>query len=151
MHIKLDDLQSSEVAGLLQLYLDDMAKHSPPESVHALDLDELRQSHVSFWTAWENNSLAGCGALSKLDQSHGEIKSMRTANNFLRRGVAALLLEHILVQAKADGLQRVSLETGTPEVFKPARQLYARYGFQECAPFADYVEDPYSVYMTLRL
>ncbi|MGB0865176.1 MAG: GNAT family N-acetyltransferase [Granulosicoccaceae bacterium] len=151
MQLALDNLQSPAVAALLQEHLDDMARHSPPESVHALDLDALRHPSVSFWCVWDGDTLAGCGALKRLDNTHGEIKSMRTASTHLRRGVAAQLLECILQQARQDGLQRLSLETGSMQVFEPARRLYERFGFSPCPPFNNYKLDPYSVFMTREL
>ena len=149
--IRSDDLRGPQVARLLQEHLDDMHRHSPPESVHALDLDRLRAPDITFWIACEGDELLGCGALRQLDTSHGEIKSMRTANAHRGRGVGARLLEHILAEARRRGYRRLSLETGTPAAFDPARRLYARYGFVECGPFGDYVADPYSTFMTLHL
>lgn len=128
-----------------------MALHSPAESVHALDLDALRAPGMSFWTVWQASQLAGCGALKELDATHGELKSMCTATSHRRKGVAAALLEHLLGVAAERGYRRVSLETGSVEAFAPARALYARFGFRPCAPFAGYVEDPYSVFMSLEL
>ena len=152
MHIREDDLRGADVVALLQAHLDDMHRHSPPESVHALDLDALRRPEITFWTMRdEGGALMGCGALKQLDAGHGEIKSMRTAAAHLRRGVAATLLRHVLRTARARGYRRLSLETGAPEAFAPARALYARFGFVECGPFADYAEDPWSVFMTLEL
>ena len=148
MDIKTDDLKGSEVYELLQEHLRSMALHSPPESVHALDIEGLRKPEITFWTVWENDALLGCGALKELDSQHGEIKSMRTASLHLRKGVASNLLKHILEEAKHRGYSRLSLETGSMEAFEPARKLYANFGFRYCEPFADYVEDPYSVFMT---
>lgn len=152
MHIAIDDLRSADIAALLQAHLDEMFLHSPPESVHALDLEALRRPEITFWAVRdEEGGLMGCGALKQLDATHGEIKSMRTATAHLRRGVAATLLRHVLQTARERGYRRLSLETGAPEAFAPARELYARFGFVECGPFADYAEDPYSVFMTLAL
>jgi putative acetyltransferase len=148
MDIRLDDLTSAQITELLREHLQGMARHSPPESVHALDLDGLRQPDVSFWSAWEGDELLGCGALKQLDGEHGEIKSMRTSSAHLRKGVAARLLQHIIDEAGRRSYRRLSLETGSAQAFAPARRLYARFGFQPCAPFADYVDDPYSVFMT---
>jgi len=148
VEIKVDDLRGPEVHALLGEHLRDMQLHSPPESVHALDLEGLRRPEVTFWTVWERGELLGCGALKELDPVHAEIKSMRTASAHLRRGVAARLLQHILEEAARRGYRRLSLETGSAEAFEPARRLYARHGFAYCGPFADYVEDPYSVFMT---
>ena len=151
MPIVLDDLSGPEVAELLGEHLRDMALHSPPESVHALDLDSLRCPDISFWTLREGGELLGCGALKQLDPKHGEIKSMRTARAHLRRGVAARLLTHIVDQAQRRGYRRLSLETGSAEAFRPAHELYARFGFQPCGPFGDYLEDPFSVFMSREL
>ena len=151
MNIKIDDLKGSEIYELLQEHLQSMRLHSPPESVHALDIEALRRPEITFWTVWENGELLGCGALKELDSQHGEIKSMRTSSLHLRKGVAKYLLNHILEEAVRRGYSRVSLETGSMEVFEPARKLYANSGFTYCEPFADYVEDPYSVFMTREL
>lgn len=151
MQIKLDDLSRSEVRGLLHEHLQSALLHSPPESVHALDIEGLRKPEITFWTAWEDGELLGCGALKELDSQHGEIKSMRTATAHLRKGVARSLLEHIIEEARSRGYCRLSLETGSMAAFEPARKLYAGFGFTNCTPFADYVEDPYSVCMTREL
>ena len=151
MEIRLDDLSGPAIAQLLDEHLRSMALLSPAESMHALDLEGLRTPEVTFWSAWWATELLGCGALKELDARHGEIKSMRTAAAHLRKGVAAGLMHHILQEAKRRSYRRLSLETGAMEAFAPARSLYARFGFQPCGPFADYVEDPYSVYMTREL
>lgn len=151
MLIKVDDLRGREVHELLREHLRNMALHSPPESVHALDIEGLRQPEITFWTVWEGGELLGCGALKELDPRHAEIKSMRTSPSHLRRGVARNLLKHIIEEAGRRGYRRLSLETGSAEAFEPARRLYADFGFTCCGPFADYVEDPYSVFMTREL
>jgi putative acetyltransferase len=148
MNIQRDDLTGPEIHQLLQQHLQGMALHSPPESIHALDIGALRQPGITFWTAWDNGELLGCGALKELDTQHAEIKSMRTAPAHLRKGVAGALLAHIIEEAKQRGYQRLSLETGSADAFEPARRLYAGFGFEFCEPFADYVPDPYSVFMT---
>jgi len=119
--------------------------------VHALDLEGLRAPEVDFWSAWLGSELVGCGALKELNASHGELKSMRTAASHLRKGVAAAILEHMMNVARKRAYRQLSLETGSMEAFAPARALYARFGFELCGPFADYVEDPYSVFMTREL
>lgn len=149
--IREGGLDLVEVHALLQTHLDTMAVHSPPESRHALDLSGLRVADVTFWTVWEGDVLIGCGALKELSPEHGEIKSMHTAAAHRGKGVAGLIVDHVLATAKARGYTRLSLETGSPEGFAPARALYARYGFTYCGPFGDYKEDPYSVFMTLAL
>ena len=151
MDIRVDDLTSPAIIGLLQEHLHSMTLHSPPESIHALDLDALRKPDITFWSAWQKSELMGCGAIKELDFRHGEIKSMRTVSSHLRQGVAAKLMRHILDEAERRAYERVSLETGSMEAFAPARNLYASYGFTLCGPFADYVEDSYSVFMTRAL
>lgn len=147
MIIKPDNLTSPEIHQLLQQHLQSMALHSPPESIHALDIDALRQPGITFWTAWDNDELLGCGALKELDAQHAEIKSMRTASAHLRKGVANALLARIFDEAKRRGYQRLSLETGSAAAFEPAHRLYAAFGFTLCGPFADYTADPYSIFM----
>jgi len=152
MSIQIENPQSADVVALLQEHLQDMAAHSPPESVHALDLTALQSPDITFLTArTEALELQGCVALKTLTPEHGELKSMRTASQHLRRGVAAELLRHAINMAKTQGMTRISLETGTPEAFLPARTLYLRCGFVTCPPFGDYTEDPYSLCMTLSL
>ena len=149
--IRTDDLSGPEIAALLQEHLASVAQYSPPETIHALDLDALRAPDVTVWTVWQGPDLAGCGALKELDPRHGELKSMRTATSHRRRGVAAMLVEHMMLVARERGYRRLSLETGAMEAFAPARALYARFGFEFCGPFADYVEDSYGVFMTKAL
>ncbi len=151
MEIKVDDLSGPEVADLLMQHLTEMALHSPPESIHALDIEALRKSEITFWSVWDGNELIGCGALKELDAQHAEIKSMRTAPPYRKRGVATLLLRHILEEARNRGYRRLSLETGSMDAFDPARRLYSSFGFIYCDPFADYIEDPNSVFMTREL
>jgi putative acetyltransferase len=151
LEIKKDDLNGPEVAELLGEHLQSMALHSPSESIHALDIEGLKRSDVTFWSVWERDELIGCGALKELDSRHGEIKSMRTATLHLRKGVAKRLLEHIIAEAEGRGYRRLSLETGSMDAFEPAKRLYASIGFQYCEPFSNYIEDPYSVFMTKEL
>jgi putative acetyltransferase len=151
MQIRIDDLTGPDVIRLLHTHLQSMQLQSPPESVHALDLDGLRKPDVTFWSVWQDSELMGCGALKELDPRHGEIKSMRTVTSHLRKGVASRLIRHILDEARRRSYARLSLETGSTEGFLPARRLYARFGFEACAPFAEYIEDPFSVFMTREL
>ena len=151
MEIREDDLQGEAIAGLLREHLEDMAEHSPPESVHALDEEALRGPDITFWTGWQEEELVGCGALKELDTRHGEIKSMRTARAHRRKGVAARILDHIIQEAQRRSYRQLSLETGSMDAFEPARALYESYGFEYCGPFAGYREDPNSVFMTQRL
>lgn len=149
--IRLDDLQGPEIIALLEEHLRSLEPTAPKESRHALNLDGLRKPEVTFWSVWSGRDIAGCGALLKLDSTHAEVKSMRTAAAFLRQGVAAELLQHILAEAKRIGYGRLSLETGSMAFFEPARSLYQKFGFKECRPFAAYVDDPNSIFMTLEL
>lgn len=151
MKIRVDDLRGPEVKALLEAHLDLMRVTTPPESVHALDLDELRAPEITFWTLWDDDELLCCGALKEIDPTHGEIKSMHTAAKARGRGLARKMVEHILSQARARGYRRLSLETGSFDAFLPARSLYADFGFQPTEPFGDYELDPNSAYMTLEL
>jgi putative acetyltransferase len=151
MRIELDDLSRPAVHALLNEHLSSMYRLSPPESVHALDLEKLRRPDITFWTAWEGELLLGCGALKELGPDHGEIKSMRTPEAHRRRGAGRAILAHIVAVAKARSYGRLSLETGAMKAFRPAQELYRSFGFDYCGPFGDYVEDPNSVFMTLRL
>ena len=148
MEIRVEDPRRDEIANLLRAHLEDMAEHSPPESIHALDIAELCAPEITFWTAREGDGLLGCGALLELNRLHGEIKSMRTAAAHLRKGVAARMVRHILAEAKERAYTRLYLETGSMAAFEPARELYTRFGFTECGPFASYVLDSNSVFMT---
>ena len=126
MEIRLDDLSGPEIRALLEEHLRSMHELSPPESVHALDLDGLRRPEITFWTAWSGGELLGCSALKELDPRHGEIKSMRTSSAHRRKGVARSLLAHIIAEAKRRSYSRLSLETGSMKAFEPAQRLYAR-------------------------
>ena len=150
MNIRIDNLQHPAVHALLNEHLQNMHELSPPDSVHALDLDGLRKTTITFWTAWEDEVLIGCGALMELDLKHGEIKSMRTSMAHRRKGAGRAILANLKV-ARGRGYERLSLETGTAEAFEPARKLYESFGFTYSGPFADYKEDPHSVFMTMRL
>ncbi|ANB18740.1 GNAT family N-acetyltransferase [Dokdonella koreensis] len=153
MDIRPDDLSDPRVVALLRAHRADLARHSPPQSVHALDVDAaaLRAAPIAFWSVWDGDHLAGCGALKALAPDHGEIKSMRTVDAYRRRGVAARLLEHLLAEARRRGYRRLSLETGSGPAFAPAHALYLRFGFADDAPFADYPADPYSRFLTRSL
>jgi len=152
MQIRRDDLTGPEIRALLEEHLRNMHELSPPESVHALDLVKLRRPDISFWTAWsDEGELLGCGALRELSPRHGEIKSMRTPQAARRRGAGRAMLEHIIAEARRRNYERLSLETGAEPAFAPAQRLYESAGFETCAPFGDYREDPHSVFMTRLL
>ena len=148
MDIRTDELSNPHIIKLLQAHHDDMLKHSPVESVHALDLTNLTKPDITFYSLWIDINLAGVGALKVLNTTHGEIKSMRTSSNYLRQGIAAKLLTHIIEQATLRGYKKLSLETGTAKAFLPAQKLYTQFGFKECEPFGDYQLDPYSLFMS---
>jgi putative acetyltransferase len=151
MLIREDDLRGPEIAALLEAHLENARRWSPPESIHALDLDKLRTSDITFWTLWDQDELIGCGALRELSPDSGEIKSMHTAEEHRGRGAGKAVLRHIIAEARKRGYRTLCLETGTPEGFRSAREMYRKAGFVECAPFDNYRPDPYSVYMRLGL
>ena len=151
MDIRRDDLTGPEIADLLTEHLRSMQQHSPPGSVHALDLDRLRRPEITFWTAWDGPALLGCGALKELGGGRAEIKSMRTATTHLRRGVARSMLDHIVAEARRRDYRKLFLETGSTAPFEPARRMYEKAGFTYCDPFADYVLDTFSVFMAKDL
>jgi len=151
MKLEIDDLLRPAVHALLHEHLQSMHELSPPESVHALDLERLRKPEITFWTAWEGPILLGCGALKELDRKHGEVKSMRTPSTRRRKGVGRAILAHIILVARSRSYERLSLETGSAEAFIPAQMLYESFGFTRCGPFGEYIEDPNSLFMTLRL
>ena len=148
MKIELDDLSRPAIHALLSEHLQNMYELSPPESVHALDLSKLRAPGITFWSAWEGPVLLGCGALKELDSRHGEVKSMRTPAALRRKGAGRAILAHIVEVARSRSYERLSLETGSQQAFAPAQQLYESFGFERCGPFADYKDDPNSVFMT---
>ncbi len=151
MDIREDDLTGDAIINLLQEHLENMHEITPPGSIHALDLDALRSPNITFWTAWDGDELLGCGALKELDSRSGEIKSMRTVTRHRRRGIASKILEHIIKEAEQRAYESLNLETGAFPEFAPARALYTRYGFEYRGPFADYTNDPNSVFMTKTL
>ena len=151
MEIRFDDLSSAATQDLLRLHLQGMRANTPPEHVFALDLSGLKAPQVTLWSAWDGDAICGIAALKQLDQSTGEIKSMRTHPDYLRRGVAAALLERIIEEGRARGLRQLSLETGRGDAFEPALSLYRRRGFVKGEAFADYEPSTYSQFLHLRL
>lgn len=151
MKIIADKLESAAVIALLEGHLADMYATSPPESVHALDISKLKAADIRFWTAWQNDILLGCVALKQHSADMGEIKSMRTAPEARGKGVGRALLQHLLNAAKQSGISAVYLETGSMDFFLPARTLYSSAGFHYCGPFADYTDDPNSLFMCKML
>jgi putative acetyltransferase len=151
MRIIEDDLSGAAIRALLEEHFAGMLANSPPGSCHFLDVEGLKRPGVTFWSIWDGESLAGMGALQQHDAVLGEVKSMRTHADHLRKGVAAVMLRHIIAEARGRGLTRLSLETGSAAAFEPAIALYRRHGFVDCPPFADYRPDPFSRFMTLEL
>ncbi|BFI95720.1 MAG: GNAT family N-acetyltransferase [Rhodanobacter sp.] len=149
-HVKIviDDLTHPKVHALLREHLAGMHVHSPPGNVFALDLGGLKVPEITFWTAWDETELMGCGALKELDAAHGEIKSMRTAAGHLRKGVSREILDAILAEARRRGYSRVSLETGSTAAFAPAHALYEQAGFVRSGPFGDYSPNSFSMFFT---
>ena len=145
---RFDDLTGQSTRALIARHLADMRETSPPESCHAFEIDRLRGPDVTFWSVWVHEEIAGCGALKQLDAERGELKSMRVADGFLRRGVGRALLEHLVRAARARGMKSLWLETGSSAPFIPALRLYESAGFVRCGPFDGYTDDPFSVFMT---
>ena len=151
IEFRVDELTASKSQALVRRPLEGMHANSPTDSVHAFDVDKLRQPRVTFWTGWVDEEIAVMGALKRLDAESGEIKSMRVADAFLGRGAGRAMLEHILSEARAAGMKHLWLETGSTSAFDPAISLYKKAGFRFCGPFADYKDDPFSRFMTLAL
>ena len=145
--IRADDLSGAPVQALIARHLAGMHETSPAESVHALDIDKLKDPAVTFWSAWIGDDIASCGALKALDAERGEIKSMRVADAYLGQGVGRAMLDHILTEARARCMTSLWLETGSAAAFAPALTLYESAGFTRCRPFEGYTEDPFSVFM----
>jgi putative acetyltransferase len=151
LKIAIDDPARPDVYALLEEHLRHMRELSPPESVHALDVSQLKSADITFWSIRDGVQLLGCGALKELSTEHGEIKSMRTPAATRRLGAGRLVLNHIIAEAKKRGYKRLSLETGPVQTFTAAHKLYESAGFLPCGPFADYRPDPHSVFMALEL
>jgi putative acetyltransferase len=145
------DLDDARIVMLLRSHVHAARAQTAPGSAHALELSGLKVPGISVWAAWLDSDLAGAGALKRLSAVEGEIKSMYTAPSARRQGVAGAMLAHIIETARSEGIERLSLETGSWPYFDPARRLYAAFGFSECGPFGDYREDPNSVFMTMDL
>jgi putative acetyltransferase len=151
MRIVEGDLCDPRVVDLLHIHLTSARAETAPGSAHALDLSGLQSPDINFWTIWDDETLLGVGALKRLSGDHGEVKSMHTAQSMRGKGAGSAMLRHIIATARKSGMSRLSLETGTWEYFRPAQAFYRSHGFVECPPFADYVLDPNSVFMSLDL
>lgn len=151
MQIVDGGLDDPRVIEMLARHMQTNIAVTPPGSVHALDVERLKSSDIAFFSAWRGDTLVGVGALKSLDAEHGEVKSMHTLADARRSGIGQAMLGHIIAVARAKGMRRLSLETGSFEFFRPAVALYQKFGFVECEPFADYAPDPNSTFMTLAL
>lgn len=151
IHFRRDDLTGEATRALVARHLAGMRGASPACAVHAFEIDRLRAPDVAFWSAWVGEDLAGCGALARLDDERGELKSMRVADAYLGRGIGRAILDHLVAEARAAGLRSLCLETGSSEAFRPALRLYESAGFVRCGPFGDYAPNGFSVFMTRAL
>lgn len=151
MNIREGKLDDPQVIGLLEVHAGGMLANSPPGTTHFLDLSRLKTPDITFLSAWDGEALLGIGAVKQLDDATGEIKSMRTAQAALGRGVGTAILRHIIALARARGYGAVKLETGTGAAFDAAHALYARHGFVPCPPFADYEATDFNRFFALPL
>lgn len=146
-----DDLTGPEIAALLRFHLAEIRSKSPPNLAFAFDIDRLRAPDITFWSIWDGDALAGCAALKQLAPDQGELKSMRTAAEHLRKGIAARLVQHVIAESRRRGYIRLSLETGSTDYYRPAIALYAQHGFVEGALFGDYVPSDFNRFYHLAL
>ncbi|MBL8789259.1 MAG: GNAT family N-acetyltransferase [Rhizobiales bacterium] len=151
LRIEKGGLDHEQVVAMLRYHFDTNISVTPKGSAHVFDLSRLKEPDISFWSAWDGDTLMGVGALKRMSASEGEIKSMHTLKTARRAGVGSAILKHLLHEAKTAGLSRLYLETGSFDFFAPARALYARHGFSECAPFAGYKPDPNSTFMMMDI
>jgi putative acetyltransferase len=151
LRIAAGGLDDPRVVARLHIHVSTARAQTAPGSAHALDLSGLRSPGIRFWTVWEGEALLGTGALKRLAEDHGEVKSMHTAQAARRKGAGSTMLRHIIDSARGEGLRRLSLETGSWDFFRPAHAFYRAHGFVECGPFGDYLPDPNSVFMSLEL
>ena len=140
-----------EVNDLLKKHFIELRSVSPEGSTHVLDIDGLKDPSIKFWSLWEDNKLIGCGALKFLEKNHGEFKSIRVADEFKKKGAGKRIINHLIEEAKKLKISKLSIETGAGDFFLPARNLFSKFGFKLCPPFAHYKEDPHSCYYTLNL
>ena len=145
------NFDNSEVNDLLKKHFIELRSVSPAGSTHVLDIDGLKDPSIKFWSLWENNKLIGCGALKFLEKNHGEFKSIRVADEFKKKGVGERIINHLIEEAKKLKISKLSIETGAGDFFLPARNLFSKFGFKTCPPFAHYKDDPNSCYYTLNL
>ncbi len=151
IEFRVDDLSGAATQALVARHLQGMHANSPACSVHAFDMDKLRQPGVTFWSGWRGDQIVCIGALKRIDARRGEIKSMRVSDAFLGQGAGRAMLDHVVTEARRAGMTSLWLETGSTDPFLPAISLYESAGFTRCGPFEGYVEDPFSVFMTRAL
>ena len=140
-----------EVNNLLKKHFIELRSVSPEGSAHVLDIEGLKDPSIKFWSLWENNKLVGCGALKFLEKNHGEFKSIRVADEFKKKGIGERIINHLIEEAKKLKISKLSIETGAGDFFLPARNLFSKFGFKKCPPFAHYKDDPNSCYYTLDI
>ena len=145
------NFDNSEVNNLLKKHFIELRSVSPAGSTHVLDINGLKDPSIKFWSLWENNKLVGCGALKFLEINHGEFKSIRVADEFKKKGIGERIINHLIEEAKKLKISKLSIETGAGEFFLPSRELFSKFGFKTCPPFAHYKDDPNSCYYTLNL
>ena len=145
------NFDNTEVNDLLKKHFIELRSVSPAGSTHVLDIDGLKDPSIKFWSLWENNELIGCGALKFLEKNHGEFKSIRVSDEFRKKGIGERIINHLIEEAKKLKISKLSIETGAGEFFLPARNLFSKFGFKTCPPFAHYKDDPNSCYYTLNL
>ena len=145
------NFDNSEVNNLLKKHFIELRSVSPAGSTHVLDINGLKDPSIKFWSLWENNKLVGCGALKFLEKNHGEFKSIRVADEFKKKGIGERIINHLIEEAKKLKISKLSIETGAGDFFLPARNLFSKFGFKKCPPFAHYKDDPNSCYYTLDL
>ena len=145
------NFDNSEVNNLLKKHFIELRSVSPAGSTHVLDIEGLKDPSIKFWSLWENNKLVGCGALKFLEKNHGEFKSIRVADEFKKKGIGERIINHLIEEAKKLKISKLSIETGAGDFFLPARNLFSKFGFKSCPPFAHYKDDPNSCYYTLDI
>ena len=145
------NFDNSEVNNLLKNHFIELRSVSPSGSTHVLDIGGVQDPSIKCWSLWENNKLVGCGALKFLEKNHGEFKSIRVADEFKKKGIGERIINHLIGEAKKLKISKLSIETGAGDFFLPARNLFSKFGFKSCPPFAHYNDDPNSCYYTLDL
>ena len=139
---------NEELSRVLQAHWLFCTSSTPIENVYALDASKLFLPGITVFGARINGELVGVGAIRKIDAQHAELKSMHTLAKSRGSGVGRAMVAHIEDFARSSGIERMSLETGTNEAFKPARELYMSLGYNSCDAFGDYVLSEDNMCMT---